>query len=921
MTDQNQTRHQDMRVTPLAPELFRTPPTNARPGMRWWWQSPVPVDELVRELRVIAEAGFGEVEIAFSPDFWADEAQRSAFSAVLKEARQLGVGVASTLGAAWPLQTPNTASGTEYAAQELQYGVTYIDGGTASRFPLPAAFDDPGRLRASRLLAVTAARVVELGEPPRVETTHGWTGQPQKAIINPERSTVLDATSLRDLTDEAVQDAIVWEGAEEGTWALFAFWMRDCEQGVTSFIDRSAAIAATEFLDKHQIGEENIALLAQAGTDLFEDSLELNADSLFWSSDFVSRFIARHGYDPIPYLPLFYAHGMCRYWVPAEEPTADFETEDRCGARVRADYYRLLTDLYVDDHLCVLQEWSERYGLRHKAQAAYGQNLEPVRSNRELVRAGGRAEGESLNSGDRVPVNHDHPTWRFGLDWQRALVGGAHQGGAKRISTELGAQFASGYALTLGDYKQMLDKEWAAGITQPIVHGFATQGTDAPWPTQHRFFDFISESWNDRHFPEWENWKALTDYWARGTVVLETGTPRTDVAVFRDGFLTTAARGLPHDDATAPPRLIPAEALERAGYSVQFIDPVGLSEADVIGADGTLFPDGPAYRALILDERAIPADAAEAIDRAARKGLPVVIVGEAPQTDSGFAAGDSGHARVRAAMESLCTHESTIRVDEFESAAAVLKGAGVSPRASWQGPALLTQWRDAGDHHYLVVYNPASEDVTADLTVHAYGRVRELDLWTGETFLVPSVSVDGEIKLPLVLSALALRMFEIAPDSTVDATPAQGHGDWRELVASDWTLEVVTEHPDGPRTILLDGQGPADWREVDELRTVSGVGRYATVVDGSDLDEFAVDLGELAGSAVVSVNGRVFGSAYVSGTHIHLGHALRGRSTLEIEVRTALRNTVVAIGGRPMLGDDTQAQGLIGPVRVLARRT
>lgn len=99
-----------------------------RPGMRWWWQTPVPPVELVRELRAIAAAGFGEVEIAFSPGFWADDAQCAALTAVLEAANGLGVGVAMTLGAAWPLQTPNTTRGTAHAALELQYGVRYVEG-------------------------------------------------------------------------------------------------------------------------------------------------------------------------------------------------------------------------------------------------------------------------------------------------------------------------------------------------------------------------------------------------------------------------------------------------------------------------------------------------------------------------------------------------------------------------------------------------------------------------------------------------------------------------------------------------------------------------------------------------------------------------------------------------------------------------
>ena len=257
---------------------------------------------------------------------------------------------------------------------------------------------------------------------------------------------------------------------------------------------------------------------------------------------FRSRFRDLRGYDPTPYLPLLMVHGQCRYWVPDSPVTPDFTpaTADGAvtdlGARVRADYERTLTDLYVSDHLALIQDWAVGHGMRHKAQAAYGQNLEPVRSFRELVRRGGRAEIESLNSGDRAPMGMDRPTWRFSVDWQRSCAAGAHQGGAVRVSTELGAQMDKCYDFSLTDYRHMLDKEWALGATKPFVHGYAAQEADAPWPTRGRFGTIVSESWNHRRFPQWAHWRALTDYWARGTAVLETGAPRCDVAVHRDNF-------------------------------------------------------------------------------------------------------------------------------------------------------------------------------------------------------------------------------------------------------------------------------------------------------------------------------------------------------------------------------------------------
>ena len=562
---------------------------------------------------------------------------------------------------------------------------------------------------------------------------------------------------------------------------------------------------------------------------------------------------------------------------------------------MRADYHRLVTDLYISDHLLRLQEWAREHGMRHKAQAAYGQNLEPIRSFREFVRRGGRAEAESLNSGDRAPVDRNHPNWRYALDWQRCVVGGAHQGGATRVSTELGAQFGAAFDYSLGDYRRLLDKEWAAGVTQPFVHGFATQEPDAPWPTQSRFWNMVAESWNDTHFPEWPHWPGLTDYWARGTAVLETGTPRTDVAIHRDGFLTTAARGTAEEDATAPVMLAETDALERRGWSVQYVDPIGLAEPDAV-RDGLLFPDGPAYRALVVDERTLTPDAARAIADAAASGLAVVFVGALPEADSGWGGTDSSD-RVRAHVQEAGCAPSVARVAAWADVPDALDALGVGPRVAWSGPALLSQVRDADDRRFVVLYNPHAEAHTVDVSFEGVGAVERWDLHAGTVAAVPARQAEGRTVVTLALTGLELRVLALDSAGTPLSAPDAASGVEYPLV--DWTLRVASEEPGGARTIQLPGQGPGDWRRVPGLESVSGVGTYTARVEGpaeADLTEAGLRFGGLAGSAMVRVGGRNFGPVLCPGSTIALGDALTRTRLIEIEVRTTLRNAAVAAG-------------------------
>jgi hypothetical protein len=912
--------HPTFRITPLTDAELRNPAADVRPGFRWWWLKGTSADQFVYELGAIADAGFSEVEIAFTDGFWGDDAQRDALTAVLQAATRRGIRVAMTMGAAWPLQTPNTTRGTEHAAQELQYGMVQLpaEPGTVV---LPPALDDPDGVRGPRLGFATIARVIDSGDRPTVVPTKRYF-HVEDIVHPPATSTVLAEDSLENVT-EAVRDGRFHWTPREGTWVLLAFWVRDSLQGVASFLDGAAATAATEYLDEHQLGAENLRLLGAVGTDFFEDSLELNADSLFWAPRLLDAFIERHGYDPTPYLPLMYAHGMCRYWVPNEEPVPDFETESGIGRRVRRDYYRLLTDLYTTDHLLLLQRWSEGHGLRHKAQVAYGQNLEPVRTNRALAQAGGRVEGESLNSGDRAPMDSTHATWRFALDWQRAVVAGAHQGGTTRISTELGAQFQAAFDYTLGDLKQMLEKEWAAGITRPFVHGYASQPDAAEWPTHSRFWHLVADSWNDRTFPEWLNWRPLTDYWARGAAVLETGIPRTDVAILRDGFLTTAARGVFNGEADTgvPERLADTEPFERAGFTVQFVDPIGLAEQRT-APTAELYADGPAYRALIVTESAIPPETAEAIAAAAGRGLRVVFVGDLPAGDSGFGDPD-GDARVTRAIAEALAHAQVARVEDMNAAAAWLSADGLHPRVRISGSVALTQWREAGSIRYITVYNPTSDPATLGLSLEGAGVVREVDLVEGEFRASPHLARADRTDVELDLRPLGFRVLEL----DLSAAPASRDSSERQATRTDvplgsWALNVVTEEPGGSRVVSARVAEPGDWARHPELSTLSGVATYETTADLSRLDHapdyFELELGDLAGSAVVTIGHRQWGPFFVSGESIRLSPDDLVDGRIRIEVRTTLRRAVAAAAISEHVTTATRPSGLIGPVRLRA---
>ncbi|HTW16683.1 MAG TPA: glycosyl hydrolase [Nocardioides sp.] len=940
---------------------FAEPSQEFRPMMRWWWAAPLTAEQTVADLEHMKGAGFGGAEIAYDAGSWATPAQRDALAAAVEWARENDFQLDMTLGAAWPVSTPATDEASGLAELELQYGRADVTGGDTFSGPVPAAFDGVTD-RSATLVAVTAARVTSRG--PVVTTAN----EP------PARSTVLDPTSLVDLTDDVEDGSLEWT-APDGDWIVFAFWSRASsggKTGVANLFDAESARAATGYVGDHQLGDANKAALPGVGGAYFEDSLENHTASQYWTRDMLDQFEERRGYALTTYLPLVFMQGMSQYAFdfkhtgqPTTLPPADFTLPGGDGQRVLNDYWRTLDDLYADEHLQPFIDFADETDMRFRTQAAFGETLNTSRAARELARAGGLMDDESLNAGTWDPaqvLSANEGAWRFMADHYRSAVGGSHQGGQTQVSSELGAAIPA-FMPTMRSYRQLMDTSWAMGISRPIVHGYAYQTPDAAWPGTSRFGDIVAESWNADTFPQWEDWEPLADYWARGTYVLQSGTPRSDVAVLYDGFLTSAAT--PSLGAGTPvPGLFDGLSVETRGYQLQYVDSAGLAEPEA-GRNGVLYPDGPAYRALVIDQRSIDPAAAEAVAAQAEAGLAVVIVGDAPSRAATYGADpEAANARVTAAVRRILAAPSVRQVASDAGVGAALDRLGVRPSTSWStGDQLYSQRRETTSSDLYYVYNPTTRPVSTDIAFEATGSPRELDLWTGSSTALAQYRKAGDrIVVPVTLAPGENTVLGF-PKNTVDdrlhVTSAGGadvdfaggaftvtgttagtrtvtYSDGRTsrlttpalpapIRASTWdvSVEATGPEPDQPTHELTDVE-LADWRSIGQLKDVAGVATYTSRVElpaawTAPDRGVRLDLGKVEGGSVkVYVNGRLATPEVTAISQVDITRLLTpGSNELRVEFRSTLRNKATALGIGTMLGATTQATGLLGPVRLI----
>jgi hypothetical protein len=289
--------------------------------MRWWWLGPdVEHRDLERQLRAMAEAGIGGVEVAYvyplapvrhpflSPGFLA------ALRFAAETAESLGLRFDLTLCSGWPFGGPhvspaNVSRGVVWDVREVGAGPVEVR--LAPRWP------------GEQFLAAY------VGDGSRQEPPAGFERLP-------------------------AQGGVVRLGPGRGPRLVALAWSAPTGQQVK----RAAAGADGPALDHYSAAatREHLAavaepLLAAAGAErvgsVFCDSLEVyGAD---WTPGLPAEYAARHGRELLDEL------WMLRFDSPG-------------SAGFRGRYYELLAELFEQNFLRVIREWAAERGVPFRVQ-------------------------------------------------------------------------------------------------------------------------------------------------------------------------------------------------------------------------------------------------------------------------------------------------------------------------------------------------------------------------------------------------------------------------------------------------------------------------------------------------------------------------------------------------------------------------
>lgn len=791
---------------------FQDPGMEYKPEIRWWLAEGSHTDEtLLESIHEMYDAGYGAIEFVTLDESnylenetyaWGSEEWIHDSHLIIKECTRLGMGVSFTSGTNWG--TANLMSITpdeESALQELAYTTVPVAAGETyqGELPLPAL---PDNVTKATLVSITAAQVLEDG-------------------------TTLAEDSFTDITGQAAQAAdgtwkITYTAPQDGNYIVFAYWQHGVGETfkpavsnsyTINYFSKEGAQALIEYWQADVLDEELRDLIRENGdVSLFMDSLEFhvagkNTTGNLWCSDYLDEFEARRGYDLTPYLPLIL---MPKYGFNADIKYAyQLDSNAELADKVRRDVYQTNTDLYTEECLEVIREWTHSFGMTLRAQNSYGQLLETS----QPIKSIDYVESESLNFGAEI-------------DAYRTMSGGAHLYNIP-YSSETGAITSANYWNNSEFFRQLYYTQFASGINRTVLHGYASgygPEENVSWPGYEGMSKIFSERFTKRQ-PNAIDYVELNEHLARIQKALRLGVPQMDIGILRTdyyhhmmiNFFSNLGDYSKNDLRKHTGVYWQDTTLQDAGYTYDYFSPNLLREEDVTCENGLVQADGVGYQALILYQEELPYESAEILLNWAENGLPLVIVEGSTEervrsnvvkyNESGAittGSNDGKDEQLAALMTQIKALDSVAVVQTEAEAYDALLSLGVRPRAEYVESGqqnLLSVLRKDSDASYLYVYNYMYQDeqnYTGQISLDGIYKPYLLNTWTGETEEIAQYAVeDGRTVLNVDIAPGEVMIFTLDPNSR----------DERTITGSSNVEQIKVEN--GQTTMLVSQSGTA----------------------------------------------------------------------------------------------------------------
>ena len=751
--------------------------------VRWWLDKAVNTDEvLLQEVQNLYDSGFRGVELcmqsvsrnapnsvyAYGSRVWAHK-----WKLLMEAVLDLGMTLSLTSGTNWATTNVNGLDpDSQEASQVIAMGTVKVEPGqTITALPKPKTMRASGVAKFLGAYAYKYTGEITVDKPGR-----SWSTM-QVVSVDFESGVELTKDTTPVQGETAYDQALTWTAPDDGTYVVMAYWTHGNYKSASpsahpdgayavNYFDTRGVGAMKAFWDEYILDDPELnAKIKEGDVQLFMDSIELNPDGgiTWWSEAMRDEFIARKGYDPMPYIFLVdQLPQVSAVFSPYIEPARggwDLEGDKDTRQRFVNDWVDVITQLYCENYLAPMKEWLNSVGIETRAQISYGRSFEITEPSAFVD----YPDLEDFNQNCQVDI--------FRL----------HVGGGKLQDKTVGSETG---AVQPTDTSYIQSRLWeaysqyAAGVQRINWHIWSTDygyESEAAWPGAASGFD----RWGTRDgiYSDYDEFNA---HIGRVQQLMQTGTSRTDVGFIHNNWnqginfgagtgnkLTNMNWQWAHQGV-----YYRSTELQDNGYSYDYIAPDLLKAEGVHFNEETKTVELAGYKALVIYQNWLDADGAALIYEWAQKGLPVVIMEGAAQRTPFNDGRDAELAATLAAMLELPNvktaeiYSESDDFDYFEPVADgyednlmdVLKELGVEPYAGYVEPnhQLLTQTRvDEEGNEYVYVYNYCPNEY------HGNSHIEEVQTEDHGLNIETEMAIDG-IYVPYAIDAWSGEVTELA---------------------------------------------------------------------------------------------------------------------------------------------------------------
>ncbi|PPL03671.1 glycosyl hydrolase [Parapedobacter indicus] len=715
-----------------------------------------------------------------------------------------------------------------------------------------------------------------------------WERQPEPD----DEQFILMPSDVKDITSQvSATGELTWD-VPEGNWTILQTGM--LPTGVTNApaspegtgleVDKMNHEHVLRHFDAflgeilHRIPEEDRKTFKVA----VQDSYETGGQN--WTDGFEDKFKQAFGYDPTPYIPVFYGH------VVGSQDQSD---------RFLWDVRRFVADKVAYEYVGGLRDVSHKHGLTIWLEN-YGHWGFPG----EFLQYGGQSDevaGEFWSEGELGDIEN------------RAASSAAHIYGKNKVSAESFTAAGNTFGRYPALFKQRGDRFFAEGINNTLLHVYIHQPYENKRPGVNAWF---GNEFN--RFNTWYNDMDLfVDYLKRCNFLLQQGRYVADVAYF-------IGEDAPKMTGVQDPAL-------PKGYSFDYMNAeVILNRISMKNGRFTL-PDGLSYRILVLPKlETIRPELLRKIEQLVARGG--IVLGPRPQRSPSLADYGEADKEVQMLADKLWGNlDGNQEKEHVYGKGLVLQGltleealerAGVLPDIQLEDSdpvAFIHRTLPEGDIYF--VSNQSDGKIQIDPTFRITGKQPEL--WNavhGKLRDLPEFDDTGSgTTVPLELDGYESAF--IVFRKTADEKPSDAGENFPAPenvipLQGDWLVDFI--RPDSSKfTLQMDTL--TDWSLVADTAVAhfSGTAWYRKEVQSINLPggaHMSINLGSVVAVAKVRVNGQDVGGVWTPPYRLDITSAWKkGDNTIEIKVVNTWANRL--IGDQKLPAEERGTWTLVNPYK------